>query len=174
MAANERRRSPPPLPESNGPRLCPNYRSNVSEELFPSGPWVGFYSYVPKDKHRMDLHLTFSNGNMNGDGNDDVGRFTIKGRYDVESRECDWTKTYVGGHDVYYRGYREGKGIWGRWEISAFDHGGFRIWPKVLGEGEGQTAAIEQPAPVEASGKEESIGAQIEVRSKGLRLKAEV
>ena len=29
------------------------------------------------------MHLTFANGNMTGEGNDDVGRFLIKGRYDA-------------------------------------------------------------------------------------------
>ena len=49
----------------------------------------------------MDLNLAFSNGTMSGDGNDDVGRFLIKGRYDAPSRECHWTKSYLGAHDVF-------------------------------------------------------------------------
>ena len=101
----------------------------MSEELFPTGPWTGFYSYAPQDKHRMDLHLTFANGHMTGAGNDDVGAFVVKGRYDSTSLECHFTKGYLGAHEVYYHGYREGKGIWGRWEINALDHGGFHIWP---------------------------------------------
>ncbi len=87
----------------------------------------------------MDLQLTFANGNMTGDGNDDIGRFLIKGRYDDASRECYWTKTYVGAHDVFYRGFREGKGIWGTWEITIQSHGGFHIWPRHAGEGETAT-----------------------------------
>ena len=96
----------------------------------------------------MDLHLTFARGRMTGDGNDDVGRFLVKGHYDAASRECHWTKTYVGAHDVFYRGFREGKGIWGTWELTAFDHGGFHIWPKQAGEGEthSESAANEVPA----------------------------
>ena len=95
----------------------------------------------------MDLQLTFANGNMSGDGMDDVGRFLIKGRYDAASRECYWTKSYLGAHDVFYRGFREGKGIWGTWEIVIHDHGGFHIWPRLAGEGEerAETAAAEEP-----------------------------
>ena len=119
----------------------------VSHDLFPSGPWTGFYNYSPKDKHRMDLDLTFAGGRLSGDGNDDVGRFMIHGRYDEKSLECSWTKTYVGKHDVAYRGFREGKGIWGRWEISLFAHGGFHIWPKRAGEDEGKTESDEKSAP---------------------------
>jgi hypothetical protein len=78
----------------------------------------------------MQLHLTFANGVISGDGNDDIGRFLIKGRYDCQVSECYWTKTYVGSHDVFYRGFREGKGIWGTWEIGILNHGGFHIWPK--------------------------------------------
>jgi hypothetical protein len=121
----------------------------MNENLFPSGPWTGFYTYGPADKHRMDLNLTFADGAMSGDGNDDVGIFQIRGQYDAESLECYWTKTYPGSHDVHYRGFREGKGIWGTWEISELSHGGFQIWPKGLGEGEQERAAAAQEAPAQ-------------------------
>jgi hypothetical protein len=94
----------------------------------------------------MDLELTFENGLMSGTGSDDVGRFRIKGRYDAGAGECYWTKSYLGAHDVFYRGFREGKGIWGTWEITIRDHGGFHIWPRRAGAGEEETAAAE---PVE-------------------------
>jgi hypothetical protein len=87
----------------------------------------------------MQLHLTFANGVISGDGNDDIGRFLIKGRYDIQSAECHWTKGYVGSHDVFYRGFREGKGIWGTWEIAILNHGGFHIWPKQAGDAEATT-----------------------------------
>jgi hypothetical protein len=95
----------------------------------------------------MELSLTFANGNMSGDGVDDVGRFLIKGRYDAATCECYWTKSYVGAHDVFYRGFREGKGIWGTWEITIQYHGGFHIWPRQAGEGEErvETTAVEEP-----------------------------
>ena len=119
----------------------------MSDELFPSGPWTGFYNYSPKDKHRMDLELTFASGKLSGDGNDDVGRFMLHGQYDAKSLECSWTKTYVGQHDVFYRGFREGKGIWGTWEISLFARGGFHIWPKHTGDGEAATEAKKEQQP---------------------------
>ncbi len=124
----------------------------MSDDLFPSGPWVGFYNYGPGERHRMDLNLTFSNGSLEGDGNDDVGRFLVKGRYDASSRECHWTKSYPGSHDVFYRGFREGKGIWGTWEISLLAHGGFHVWPRAAGEGEERSTAAEQADPMEAGG----------------------
>jgi len=127
----------------------------MSEELFPSGPWTGFYNYGPGDRHRMDLHLAFANGSMSGDGNDDVGRFLIKGRYDSSNRECYWTKTYVGRHDVYYRGFREGKGIWGTWEIKLWGHGGFHIWPRGTGQGEEKAEVASSEQPVDAIANQE-------------------
>ena len=30
----------------------------MTEPIFPSGPWIGFYNYRPGERHRMDLHLT--------------------------------------------------------------------------------------------------------------------
>lgn len=98
----------------------------------------------------MALQLTFSNGFMSGDGSDDIGRFQIKGRYDTASRECYWTKTYLGAHDVFYRGFREGKGIWGTWEIGIHLHGGFHIWPLQDGEAESEAETKEQTELVEA------------------------
>jgi hypothetical protein len=122
----------------------------MSDDLFPSGLWTGFYNYQPGQRHRMDLHLTFVNGQMSGDGHDDVGRFTIRGRFDAATKECWWTKTYPGSHDVAYRGFREGKGIWGTWEIKVFTHGGFHIWPKRAGEDASETAVATQEETADA------------------------
>jgi hypothetical protein len=124
----------------------------VIESLFPSGPWTGFYNYYPGDRHWMDLQLIFARGSMAGDGTDDLGRFIIRGRYDADTRECHWTKSYLGRHDVFYRGFREGKGIWGTWEISILASGGFHIWPRQAGEGEPRAERAEAPEPVEAVG----------------------
>ena len=98
----------------------------------------------------MELQLTFADGNMTGDGVDDIGRFRIKGRYEAPTRECYWTKTYLGAQDVFYRGFREGKGIWGTWEINIFGHGGFHIWPRQAGEGEAESESAVQAEPVDA------------------------
>lgn len=122
----------------------------MTEPLFPSGPWTGFYNYRPGDRHRMELALTFADGNLSGDGMDDVGAFGIKGRYDAATGECHWTKSYFGAHDVFYRGFREGKGIWGTWEIAVRDHGGFHIWPRRAGDAEAETETAENSEPVDA------------------------
>lgn len=98
----------------------------------------------------MNLHLDFANGRMTGDGIDDVGRFLVQGRYDAAALECSWTKTYPGSHDVFYRGFREGKGIWGTWEIHAACRGGFHIWPRGSGEGEENQEENREQKPVDA------------------------
>jgi hypothetical protein len=134
----------------------------MGDDLFPSGPWTGFYNYTgPEDRHRMDLHLEFGNGRMTGDGTDDIGPFVIHGGYDTVSRECHWTKTYPGSHDVLYRGFREGTGIWGTWEIPPWSKGGFHIWPRCVGNGEQakRAAEIEQPVAVSATSVEETTPA---------------
>ncbi len=107
----------------------------------------------------MDLHLTFADGLLTGDGTDDLGRFLIQGRYDITNRECWWTKTYPGSHDVIYRGFRENRGIWGTWEIPPLSKGGFHIWPRHAGNGEmaSREAGIENKVEVfvsEAAGME--------------------
>ena len=93
----------------------------------------------------MDLDLTFANGRLTGGGNDDVGHFTVRGEYNAQTLECTWTKTYAGRHSVAYRGFREGKGIWGTWEIGTQSRGGFHIWPKLAGEtGSNAAAAVKE------------------------------
>ena len=93
----------------------------------------------------MDLALSFTDHAVTGDGNDDIGRFFVTGRFDGTNGDCYWTKTYIGAHDVYYRGFREGKGIWGLWELPN-ESGGFHIWPVGEQEGEhGQESAKESP-----------------------------
>jgi hypothetical protein len=129
----------------------------VSDDGFPSGPWAGFYNYGPGDRHRMGLNLDFGSGSISGDGDDDVGPFLIHGRYDSANRECHWTKTYPGSHEVYYRGFREGRGIWGTWEIGVLAHGGFHIWPKGQPDDETSTEALEAVAPVDAIGQDQEV-----------------
>jgi hypothetical protein len=105
----------------------------MSQLQFPSGQWVGFYTYAGGNrKHLMDLILEFNNGVMTGEGADGIGLFVISGNYSAQSGECAWVKQYVGRHAVGYNGFREGKGIWGNWKI-VMAKGGFQIWP--LSEG---------------------------------------
>lgn len=110
-----------------------------TDPRFPSGPWTGFFlqKLVP-GRHRMELGLTFRNGAMTGEGRDWVGKFVIRGRYDLTNGHCYWTKRYLGKHDVFYRGFNEGKGIWGVWEINSpdqlFQRGGFHIWPEGMAD----------------------------------------
>ena len=121
---------------------------------FPSGPWTGFYNYGhSRRKHRMDLVLTFADHRVSGDGSDDIGQFVITGRFDETNGECCWTKAYIAGHHVYYRGFREGKGIWGLSELPN-ESAGSHIWPLGQGEGEQDYESAEEPAPVEAAAAE--------------------
>ncbi len=148
----------------------------MSEELFPSGPWTGFYNYVPGGhRHRMELGLSFSSGCIGGDGVDDVGRFFIKGRYDSAACECHWTKTYLGGHDVFYRGFREDKGIWGCWEIGNLAHGGFHIWPRGAESGEELVEAAAGTKPADAIATQttgQTAGAQCSNSTPGIQGRA--
>ncbi len=126
---------------------------------FPSGPWVGFFRqrHYPAGQHTTELRLTFRQGSMTGEGRDWVGAFTINGDYDLADGKCYWIKHYIGKHDVYYAGFNEGKGIWGRWEIAAKDnggtplHGGFYIWPEGMEDPTNQhlTEEADLPVPVE-------------------------
>jgi hypothetical protein len=132
----------------------PNPNPNETDPRFPSGPWTGFFTQpVLPGKHLMELRLTFQNGVMNGEGRDWVGRFVITGRYTVADGRCHWTKKYLGKHDVFYKGYNEGKGIWGVWEIPKGSDGqrwtgGFYIWPEGMPDPTQQHLTEEADVPV--------------------------
>jgi hypothetical protein len=126
-----------------------------TDPRFPSGPWAGYFlqKSLP-GKHLMELRLVFQAGVMTGEGRDRVGDFLVKGRYELADGKCYWTKKYLGKHDVFYQGYNEGKGIWGKWEINVSGlsmTGGFHIWPEGLGDptDEHLVAEAELPAPEE-------------------------
>jgi len=122
----------------------------MSDNDFPSGPWTGFFTYasVP-GKWRTDVSFTFGHGRVTGEGNDSVGPFIIAGGYDAGSKECHWTKTYVGAHDVFYQGFREDKGIWGTWEIREVSRGGFHLWPLGSQGAEDEAGHEEEGVPSE-------------------------
>lgn len=116
---------------------------------FPSGPWRGFFlqSHIRPGRYEMDLHLTFSGGKIGGEGRDFVGPFRIRGSYDLETGICTWHKSYDGAHGVSYRGFNEGKGIWGTWEIPPGYRGGFQIWPSAWGIGGLPPLSTEEDLP---------------------------
>lgn len=120
-----------------------------SSDLFPSGPWTGFYldRRVP-GRHLMELRLTFAAGRMSGDGRDRVGPFVVEGVYDAASGKCSFAKRYVGSHVVRYTGYNEGKGIWGVWDLSGVK-GGFHIWPEGMADPTVEHLSEEADEPIE-------------------------
>ena len=121
-----------------------------SDPRFPSGKWVGFFldKRLP-GKHQMELTLTFAAGQLTGDGRDRVGSFTFCGTYDLTDGKCKWLKQYVKAHAITYRGFNEGKGIWGTWEQSYAGvavTGGFHIWPEGM-EDPTQPHLVEEADP---------------------------
>lgn len=105
------------------------WRALETDERFVSGRWRGFWVQDPA-RSRTDMNLEFSGGHISGEGYDWVGAFVIRGTYELESGKVSWTKSYLGAHCVKYDGYAEVKnGIWGLWNITGLDKGGFQIWP---------------------------------------------
>jgi hypothetical protein len=129
------------------------FKEPETDPRFPSGAWVGFFlqKEIP-GRHWMDLRLQFSGGQLEGEGRDWVGPFTLCGRYELSDGQCHWTKRYQGKHDVFYKGYNEGKGIWGVWEFPEPMHqvcqrGGFHIWPEGMPEPTGAHLTEEAVIP---------------------------
>src|SRR5262249_52395717 len=151
------------------------HMSSAADQLetdprFPSGPWTGFFlqKQLP-GKHRMELRLTFQNGDLRGEGRDWVGKFTVRGRYSVADGKCDWHKRYVGRHDVRYRGLNEGRGIWGVGEIASDRlRGGSHIGPEGMAAPSEPQLRGEAAPPVVVEELEE-VGVTVTPRSRGKR-----
>src|SRR5712692_8086747 len=129
----------------------PNPETLETDPRFPSGAWTGYF--VQAGKHSMEMNLTFRRGVLTGEGRDRVGRFSVKGKYQVEDGKCYWTKRYLGQHDVFYQGFNEGKGIWGVWEIPTvtlpgYSRGGFHIWPEGMPDPTGEHLHEQADLPV--------------------------
>ena len=124
-----------------------------TDPRFPSGRWLGFFlDQRLAGKHQMELLLTFRQEGMTGEGRDKVGAFLIRGRYTVADGKCHWHKRYIDGHDVFYQGYGEDKGIWGTWELHPREvyglvKGGFYIWPERLADPTQSTLSAEADVP---------------------------
>lgn len=140
-----------------------------TDPRFPSGPWRGFFLMKHRPgRHQMELHLTFRQEVMTGEGRDLIGEFLIRGKYQLEDGKCWWTKRYIGKHDVSYHGYNEGKGIWGLWEIPPFWRDGFHIWPVGMGDPTRQTLSEAIDAPAEAESEIEiEAGAEAQPATAG-------
>src|SRR5438270_625711 len=124
-----------------------------TDPRFPSGKWAGFFlqKHLRPGRYSMELLLTFLDGALTGTGRDVVGSFEVHGTYQLGDGHCHWTKHYVGKHEVAYKGFNEGKGIWGVWEIRGWDlRGGFHIWPEEWGTPSDDVLFGEADLPAEA------------------------
>ena len=131
------------------------------DDRFPSGRWIGFFLQKGfRGRQSMELVLRFSEGIIHGEGRDPVGEFLIRGRYETADGRCHWHKRYIGQHDVFYRGFNEGKGIWGVWEIRSdwfSDRDGFQIWPEGMADPTQQRDSASEELPVSFEVPEDSL-----------------
>ena len=105
--------------------------SAVTDERFPSGPWVGFWIQRGMGRQKMSLSLSFIAGKVTGSGCDVIGRFDFVGVYDLKTGRVQMTKHYEHAHRVQYIGANENDGmwLWGVWSVGG-DWGGFHLWPE--------------------------------------------
>ena len=106
-----------------------------SQALISTGQWNGFYIESHQEQRGwMHQYLEFDDGELKGEGTDYVGPWTLQGKYDLSELKCVWIKSYVGKHDVTYRGMISKTGITGIWDIRELNTGSFHIWPQHLTE----------------------------------------
>lgn len=98
----------------------------------------------------MDLHLEFAKGVVTGESLEPAsGIVRIVGTYHTDILEVRMTLHFEDPADLDdFRGFREGKGIWGTFACRKYGcRGGFQIWP--VAPGEGAEEALEAEAPSE-------------------------
>lgn len=120
-----------------------------TDERFVTGVWRGFYIQWGQ-RGKQELHLSFFDGQIVGDGADPAGDFRVLGTYDINAGKL-WMQKLYASHNVEYDGHAEGDGVWGLWSINDGPHpdkGGFHIWPDCEGEHHAQTLEQHQPRPV--------------------------
>ena len=121
----------------------------TSASAYPSGAWRGYYTHVDGQHGVCEFQLRYgANGQVSGEGTDDVGRYAISGLASEDGRIA-FSKTYtrgtrsVGGvvksenygHTVEYRGRRDRGGVRGQWEIchqKGTYNGVFHLWPAIV------------------------------------------
>jgi hypothetical protein len=75
----------------------------------------------------MRLTLRLGEGQIDGEGDDCIGRFTFRGGYN-ERGHVTMVKQYVGKHRLLYEGSYDGEGtIFGRWTFSPTWTGPFAL-----------------------------------------------
>ena len=99
------------------------------DSRFRSGLWRGYYTQPDTDslRHSTEATLTFFAGQIEGRGEDVVGKFELTGGYRTQDGACYWEKQYIGQHNILYQGYAEGDQISGRWEIRSRWYGQFQL-----------------------------------------------
>lgn len=91
------------------------------------GRWGGYWEQAGYGRQPMRLTLRLDGGEIDGEGDDMVGRFTFRGRYDTQGR-VSMIKQYIGKHQVLYEGTYDGEGtISGRWSIMSYWWGLFAL-----------------------------------------------
>ena len=122
-----------------------------TDERLPTGEWKGFWLQRPHFKSRqwMELMLSFADGKITGDGSDSIGRFAMRGQYDLKTGKVVIHKSYVGKHHVLYEGWAElDRGVWGMWTIPGLGKDGFHIWPKGMKDPTGNELKAEVSEPL--------------------------
>ena len=127
---------------------------------FPSGRWLGWSECADHGRITLRWNLSFVSGRISGSTYERDRLVRISGTYEPEKLECLISQHYTPADLDAFRGFREGKGIWGTWKCSAMGcTGGFLIWPYREDEGAGEASLSEEPIPETAWGVAELVGA---------------
>lgn len=98
-----------------------------------TGQWTGHYV-----QYGSEFPMRFKNfyimpvpqGYIKGEGEDEIGKFVIKGSFNNNATAVRFAKTYIGQHTIYYQGEFTGSSIEGFWafDINSLGESTFKIW----------------------------------------------
>ena len=129
-----------------------------TDPRFPSGPWVGFFDDDPVHDVRiwMSMDLQFADQLIQGTGVDRIGKFTMRGTYNLDEHGYVNIWKRYDTHEAVYQGLAEDHGIWGAWELSTGHKGGYYIWP-IAGAHGAHAEGIQEDEPVEVESEVTSV-----------------
>lgn len=92
-----------------------------------SGLWKGHYMQYHQ-RHLFTMNLEFKNNKVTGGGDDNIGSFTVDGKY-KSNGDIKFTKNYQGAHSVKYCGKITSNGLTinGKYKVGGYGEDSFTM-----------------------------------------------
>eukprot|EP00808_Paulinella_micropora_P014537 g75808.t1 len=118
-------------------------KSASDDVMYPGGAVTGFCAQGDGQRYNMSLSdLKLRGGKIEGQGSDEIGRFTVNGSYSKDTKKFKFDKQYIGQHLVLYEGTISEQStqllMKGQWNIPPYSSGPFELYLPLKGQAQQQ------------------------------------